>query len=293
MAQYNHKILVDYLRDVYSLELLYRKVDNELGSMKAEINHEKSIIFQFENAVMPVMKDPELSKIDDSSWFTFIVIGLIAISLFFIPVVGPILGIIGVLFEALLFCLEKNSHNLTNENRIKKSQAEFEQALSKYETLQWGYNKYHDTINSLIAKYNTELQHLNEIKSNITTAYGVNIIPNKYRDIYVAYYLYDYFSSSRETDLDKVLQTMLLDQIVERLDRIIDQQEEIILNQRMELALQEKQSAQLQENHRAQLQAIARVEQNQQLQSDYLAMIDTNTRITNFFVTADYINKYL
>ncbi|WP_455501165.1 hypothetical protein [Gemmiger sp.] len=134
---------------------------------------------------------------------------------------------------------------------------------------------------------------MNEIKSNITTAYGVNIIPNKYRDIYVAYYLYDYFSSSRETDLDKVLQTMLLDQIVERLDRIIDQQEEIILNQRMELALQEKQSAQLQENHRAQLQAIARVEQNQQLQSDYLAMIDTNTRITNFFVTADYINKYL
>ena len=130
-------------------------------------------------------------------------------------------------------------------------------------------------------------------KTNLAAAYGVNIIPNKYRDIYVAYYLYDYFSSSRETDLDKILQTMLLDQIVERLDRIIDQQEEIILNQRMAMALQEKQSEQLQQNHRAQLQAIARVEQNQQLQNDYLAMIDTNTRITNFFVTADYINKYL
>ncbi len=43
--------------------------------------------------------------------------------------------------------------------------------------------------------------------------------------------------------LDKILQTMLLDQIVERLDRIIDQQgREIILNQRMAMALQEKQS---------------------------------------------------
>ena len=179
------------------------------------------------------------------------------------------------------------------KSQNQKAQKNFEIRLSHYENLMKQARYYQSHLDSFTCSRDDSIIHLKTVKNNLAAAYGVNIIPNKYRDIYVAYYLYDYFSSSRETDLDKILQTMLLDQIVERLDRIIDQQEEIILNQRMAMALQEKQSEQLQQNHRAQLQAIARVEQNQQLQNDYLAMIDTNTRITNFFVTADYINKYL
>lgn len=29
------------------------------------------------------------------------------------------------------------------------------------------------------------------------------------------------------------------------------------------------------------------------MQKDYLAMTEANTRITNYFVTVDYINKYI
>ena len=29
------------------------------------------------------------------------------------------------------------------------------------------------------------------------------------------------------------------------------------------------------------------------MRNDYLAMTEANTRITNYFVTADYINKYI
>lgn len=293
MAQYNHEILVNYLRDVYSLELLYHKIDHELDVSGPKIDHELNLISQYKNATMPVMKDPEPCTPSASSLAAYAVVGFIAAMLFAIPVIGFILGIAGILFDVFIIWMDKSCSDDITENRRKKCQTEFEEALSKYETLQWAYNKYNDTVDDLIDEHNAGVAHLDEIEEKLKAAYSVNIIPNKYRDIYVAYYLYDYFSSSRETDLDKVLQTMLLDQIVERLDRIIDQQEEIILNQRMELALQEKQAAQLQQNHRAQLQAIARVEQNQQLQNDYLAMIDTNTRITNFFVTADYINKYL
>lgn len=86
---------------------------------------------------------------------------------------------------------------------------------------------------------------------------------------------------------------MLLDQIIAKLNQIIAQQTETILNQRMILAKQDAQMEALQENHNAHLRSLAQIEQNQALQTNYLDMLDTNTRITNFFVTADYINKYL
>ena len=51
-------------------------------------------------------------------------------------------------------------------------------------------------------------KRLQEAKEKLQSVYSVNIIPNKYRSVYVAYYLYDYISSSHETDIDRVLQTL-------------------------------------------------------------------------------------
>lgn len=141
--------------------------------------------------------------------------------------------------------------------------------------------------------YNAAVSHLQEAKEKLQSVYSANIIPNKYRSVYVAYYLYDYISSSHETDIDRVLQTMLLDQIIAKLDKIIAQQEEIILNQRMQLAKQDALLAQSKKQHEEQMKAISNLEENQQMQNDYLAMTEANTRITNYFVTADYINKYI
>ena len=141
--------------------------------------------------------------------------------------------------------------------------------------------------------YNAAVSHLQEAKEKLQSVYSVNIIPNKYRSVYVAYYLYDYISSSHETDIDRVLQTMLLDQIIAKLDKIIAQQEEIILNQRMQLAKQDALLAQSKKQHEEQMKAISNLEENQQMQNDYLAMTEANTRITSYFVTADYINKYI
>lgn len=121
--------------------------------------------------------------------------------------------------------------------------------------------------------------------------YGVNIIPNKYRNPHAAYYLFDYFNSCRENDLDKVIQTMLLDDIIKRLDHIIAQNEEILLNQRYQIALQEGQNHMIAENHREQMLAIARMEANQQLQTDYQQMIVQNQAVTNFFLTYDFLTK--
>ena len=175
----------------------------------------------------------------------------------------------------------------------KKAQEDFKFKVSDYENQQSRASACQADLNQIIPTYNNTLAQLQEIKQNLTDAYSVNIIPNRYRTIYYAYYLYDYFSSCQETDLDRIIQTMLLDQIIAKLNQIIAQQTETILNQRMILAKQDAQMEALHENHNAHLRSLAQIEQNQALQTNYLDMLDTNTRITNFFVTADYINKYL
>ena len=141
-------------------------------------------------------------------------------------------------------------------------------------------------------------QHLDGLRNGLSKAqalrnsvYSVNIIPSKYRNVHVAYYLFDYFSTCRENDLDKIIQTLLLDQIVQKLDRIIDQNDEIILNQRYQIALEEQQNRMIAENHRRELKKIAQLESNQQLQLDYQNMIARNQEVTNFFLADEYIQK--
>ena len=79
-------------------------------------------------------------------------------------------------------------------------------------------NDCRSVLPSQIDDYNAAVSHLQEAKEKLQSVYSANIIPNKYRSVYVAYYLYDYISSSHETDIDRVLQTMLLEQIIAKLD---------------------------------------------------------------------------
>jgi len=138
-------------------------------------------------------------------------------------------------------------------------------------------------------------QKLNELKSKLHKArilreniYDVNIIPTQYRDIYSAYYLYDYFKSGRENDLDKIIQTMLLDEIRRQLQTVVMQNEQILLNQRMQIALQEKNNEMLAANHEQEMRQLAKMESNQQLQKDYQKMIMENQMVTNFFLAEEH-----
>lgn len=64
----------------------------------------------------------------------------------------------------------------------------------------------------------------------IQELYSVNIIPSRYRGIYGVLYLYDWFGTSQADDMDKALNVYVLEQIRDRLDKIIANQAEMILN---------------------------------------------------------------
>lgn len=296
MAQYNHEVLVNYLRDVYSMELLVRKIQENIYSTRKDIQHEQAIVAKAEST--PIPTENELSPKKDIS--SYLIAGFItlfiSLGFFTLPTVGALSGLLGICVSIAIFfwagsVSSDNTESQEIERRIIKES--FQNDIEEYENLLALANSYRAILPSQINDYNTTVSHLQEAKEKLQQVYSVNIIPNKYRTIYVAYYLYDYISSCRETDVDRVLQTMLLEQIIAKLDKIIAQQEEIILNQRMQLAKQDYLIAQSKQQHTEQMKILYGLEKNQQIQNDYLAMTEANTRITNYFVTADYINKYL
>ena len=299
MANYNHEILVNYLRDVYSMELLVRKIEDDVHSTGEDVEYMQAFIKKADSTPVP-QKGPISPPKDIFPSLTkgCVTLGIvICIGLFYSD--SDFWGFVGALciYLSLGFFIHAGfiASNNAKKQKMEKEAVEetYQEEKKDYERMMALANEGRTDLPNQIDYYNAAVSHLQEAKENLQSVYSVNIIPNKYRSVYVAYYLYDYISSSHETDIDRVLQTMLLDQIIAKLDKIIAQQEEIILNQRMQLAKQDALLEQSKKQHEEQMKAISNLEENQQMQNDYLAMTEANTRITSYFVTADYINKYI
>ncbi len=303
MVNYNHEVLVNYLRDVYSMELLVRKIEDDVHSTGEDVEYMQAFIKKADSTPVPQKgtisppKDifPSLTK-GCVTLGIFICIFLFAPDSDFRAIFwGTVAALCFFLFPAFFIHAGFIASDNAEKQKMEKEAVEetYQEEKKDYERMMALANEGRSDLPNQIDYYNAAVSHLQEAKENLQSVYSVNIIPNKYRSVYVAYYLYDYISSSRETDIDRVLQTMLLDQIIAKLDKIIAQQEEIILNQRMQLAKQDALLAQSKKQHEEQMKVISSLEENQQMQNDYLAMTEANTRITNYFVTADYINKYI
>lgn len=242
MANYNHEILVNYLRDIYSMELLVRKIEDDIHSTREDIQCEQALVEKVESTPIPAEGNISPKKDITPYMIAGFLILFISFGFFTLPSIGAISGILGIGVSIILFsCAGSVSSDNTKmqEEEKEKIKENFQRDVEEYEHMLALANDCRSVLPSQIDDYNAAVSHLQEAKEKLQSVYSANIIPNKYRSVYVAYYLYDYISSSHETDIDRVLQTMLLDQIIAKLDKIIAQQEEIILNQRMQLAKQD------------------------------------------------------
>ncbi|MBP9990438.1 MAG: hypothetical protein KBT45_03315 [Bacteroidales bacterium] len=145
-----------------------------------------------------------------------------------------------------------------------------------------------ETKQAELQRLSEQLRKSQQLRSDV---YDANIIPAEYRDIHAAYYLYDYFSSCGENDLDKIIQTLHLDEISQKSDRLIAQKEEMLLNQRYQTAVQELQNPSETERHRGELQQLAELEQNQELRLACQSMIAKHQQVTDSFSEIDYFQQ--
>jgi hypothetical protein len=297
MACYNREILCPYLRDVFTAELLCAKIKQESTEYQDEI----STLYQMINKNHQEPSIPNRADYHKDLYLSFgwIIVGAI------ITIIGywiatswkwfDFIGIIGGVFGALIVL----AGILFLSSDIKNGDERYEEALSRYNEKIAEISKEKSMIPAMketLAQYQQEysvlqnrLQAATRLRDDV---YNVNVIPKQYRNIKVASYLYEYFESCQECDLDRIIQTFLLDEIKQKLDRIIIQNEEILINQRMQIAADEERDRISTERHREEMRGIARMEQNQQTQIAQQKMIEKNQEVTNFFLAADYIRKY-
>jgi len=119
-------------------------------------------------------------------------------------------------------------------------------------------------------------EDLNENKELLKKAYSINIIPAKYRNIYGAYFLYEYISTSTAT-LSEALYQCVLDEISQKLDVVIRQQRETIMLLARQNALSEEI---VRQNEQLIRHAIA-TENNTALAAQYSEVAAVNTATTS------------
>lgn len=305
MANYDRRFLVPYLQDLCSLELMCDKLQRDIMSTERKVN-------ELTNICNTRVYDPRTPRpeefYDDSGKFSIRVgciielVGNIIVSylanttlgMIFYPIVfllrwgvilfGIFIILLGVwdLYDSHCEAKYKYAKSVAECEAKKKSNAAFRNALpARRQEL--------DNAKEKLTTLRTDFANVKKLREQ---AYGINVVPRQYRDIYAVYYLYDFFSTSRETNLENIIQTFVLEEIKQKLEKIIQQNKEIMLNQRVQMALQENQNRMIAENHKEEMQRFAQLEHNQELQSDYLKMIETNQEVTNFILASDFSMKY-
>lgn len=196
-------------------------------------------------------------------------------------------AIVSTLFAVIGFlaCREQNE---SNEAAYQRDLYNYNQALAEYQKIE------EQNAHNLPALSNTLTQCRQErerIAALLEQVYNVNVIPGRYQDVYAIAYLYDYFSCSQETDLSMALNTYVLEQIKDRLDRLIRNQEETILTLYGIIDNQAETMRKLDKMHQDMKHRLSSIQASSDEQATYLRMIESNSAVDTYFSAVQYLQN--
>ena len=295
MARYDRRFLVPYLQDVCSVELLLIRLNKEDDKVLDNI-------WRFENRIK---NDPRPQKVTEYPMkyaVKALIRGLICLAisflcacvrsstdsyvLEFISMISsfPMLVVAGVFFWIAKAEYDDHCESTYDVKVYEKKLKEWYDRAAERDKNQQQADFWRNR-RKLIQSHIKEVQNLRK------RVYDVNVIPHQYRNVYAAHFLYDFFRGGQADDLEQVIAIFVLEEIKARLDRVIEQQTDIIVNQRVMIANQERTNKQIAENHRREMEQYARLNENAERRNQYLEMINTNLVISNYFAYNDYIKK--
>ena len=297
MAKYDRTFLVPYLHDICALYLLE-------GKLTASIYQREKTIRKFQQGKVaqepkkPVLEDDSIGCLGAIIIAFFVQLVVCAVSLPFVGIDLPPFFVF-ILFIGLGF-FGWLSYAVVTESieakRINKSKSyEYEKALKEYKRYSEQLQREHKHELSLIPGLRAEIAilqtELDKVVALREKSYNANVIPRYYRNKYVAVYLYDWFSSSAADDIDHALSMFVLEEIKARLDKIIENQSEIILNQRIALANQQRESEDRRKFETQMMNKLQSMHATEEENLRYQRMIESNTAATAYFAAANYFDS--
>lgn len=187
------------------------------------------------------------------------------------------LNILGAILTEPIIC---SIQSRKNKNGFWKAYEHFKSTAPQ---------KYKENRKRIIPSMNKRSGIENEIKKAkalLQKAYNINIIPKQFRNIYAIWFIHDYVTTSTETLSAAFLQCNL-DEIKQKLDRIIEQQREMIMNQRFLMA----QNTRMLEQNQQILNRLANIESNTERAAQYAEIASNNAEACAWINMANYIKK--
>jgi len=288
----NRSFLIQYLRDICSLHYT-------ISLFEDSIDYQRRLIKELEDSVrvpIPRFENQTESEVYGLLFGIGVVelvcsLGLKGITLIayvgFINVlanIGLAFGMIFTLYGGCMIWLENSNNKAIEQSNIEKH-AQYMLDLDEAKKQIAPQRKEHEEWIAFMQ------EEKNKVEKILNKAYSANIIPNYYRDMYCAVYLYDWFQSGQSTDIDRALSMYVLEEIKARLDQIILNQQNILLNQRIMIANQYKTMEQINRHAREMEAKMEEIAQSNAERNMYLKMIQANTETTAFFVAADYLQN--
>lgn len=298
MARYNREFLNTYLTDLCSLHFAKGALKNKIAEKKYQIERLKR------GASVDAPQEPEYEKPVGCFSVALILFGAVAVLTFIMTILTGnwpsdsgflkfIMFLVFIVGALVLFFTVKAIVEIKQNNDALRS--EYEADYRKYEEQRREVRKLNADAMALVPKVADQLRfyehELDVVSDLLERAYRVNVIPGHYRDMYAAVYLHDYFTNSGEDDMAMALNTYVLEQIKDKLDRIIEMQSEIMLNQRVQTALQYKTMEEQRRFAVSMERKVARLNATAEEQRQYLGMIEANTSATAYFVAASYFDN--
>lgn len=174
MANYNHEILVNYLRDVYSMELLVRKIEDDIHSTREDIQCEQALVEKVESTPIPAEGNISPKKDITPYMIAGFLILFISFGFFTLPSIGAISGILGIGVSIILFsCAGSVSSDNTKmqEEEKEKIKENFQRDVEEYEHMLALANDCRSVLPSQIDDYNAAVSHLQEAKEKLQSVY--------------------------------------------------------------------------------------------------------------------------
>lgn len=230
--EYKREVLVPYLTELYGIEVTWHTLNNKCKKYQEMIQKDQEIL-----AEKIKVEGVKLEEPSESKWkkVTLINLGILIALFILMALMNPEATIgyiaIGMILAVILYKPFMNKWNA--------EQSQYQKNLSKYYESCNTLKTWKEEISETEKKYPIDLVRQEELLVELKKcaevrngAYSIDIIPKQYRNLGAIMYLYEYFSTSKATDLDNIIQTMILSDVNKRIMNMESQLNQIISNQK-------------------------------------------------------------